>query len=269
MGQNHSHSMILRHGNALNSRRKFFPCTQKHRSLVRQKIALLISNTNLGVRRFARFRQLSASIGRFTNPPAPAVSVANLEEKKTVTPDERGIRHKHGASAGRRGFDSPRQRGRQLIRADFLLVGRGRPEGLDLVSGSLGDGGASREFPGRTAQPFPERCAESARGFVADLVSDPVERFRAADQRVFCQRHPPARKILDWTAAEDLTETSGESRAREPGDFRQARNRPIGPYIRVHRAKDAGQAEILHTVEKAGPNPDFSYWRVASPHMFR
>jgi hypothetical protein len=65
----HSHSMILIRSKLLNFQRKCFPRTTKNRPAdppIRQKLALLISNTNFTDPRFARFQRLSTTIGRFS-----------------------------------------------------------------------------------------------------------------------------------------------------------------------------------------------------------
>ena len=62
----HSHSIILSHGNVLIEQRKFFRASQRTVSPIRQKIVLLISNTNFDDTRSARFQRLSTSIGRFS-----------------------------------------------------------------------------------------------------------------------------------------------------------------------------------------------------------
>ena len=59
------HSIILRHSNALIFQHNFFLPTVKARPSVRQIFSLLISKENLRDSNFARFRQLSPSIGRF------------------------------------------------------------------------------------------------------------------------------------------------------------------------------------------------------------
>jgi hypothetical protein len=63
--------MVLSHGNALISQRNFFLTMVKARRSVRQISSLLISKGNLHDLDFARFRQLSLSIGRFL-PARPA-----------------------------------------------------------------------------------------------------------------------------------------------------------------------------------------------------
>jgi hypothetical protein len=64
----------------------------------------------------------------------------------------------------------------------LLLAENSRAETLDLILGNLGNAAASGEFPGRASQSLPKRRAESARGFITNLVGDPVERLRATDQ---------------------------------------------------------------------------------------
>ena len=61
----HSLSIILSYRNVLNFQRKFFRAWTKTDSPIRQKFALLISNTNFDDPQFARFQRLSLSIGRF------------------------------------------------------------------------------------------------------------------------------------------------------------------------------------------------------------
>jgi hypothetical protein len=65
-GQNHSHSIILTHGNVLIYRCKFFCTPGRTVFPSRQKSALLISKKNFDDPRLAQFQRLSTSIGRFS-----------------------------------------------------------------------------------------------------------------------------------------------------------------------------------------------------------
>jgi hypothetical protein len=71
-GQNHSHLIILIHGNALIQRRKFLCARRRTVSAIRQQFALLISKENFVESDSARFQELSTSIGRFSTSPALA-----------------------------------------------------------------------------------------------------------------------------------------------------------------------------------------------------
>jgi hypothetical protein len=90
----YSHSIILRHGNALIRQRKIFCAWSKTESPIRQKSPLLDSQENLVDSGIGWFRRLSVSIGRFMNPLAEA-GVASLEEEKTVSQNEQSIHHEH------------------------------------------------------------------------------------------------------------------------------------------------------------------------------
>jgi hypothetical protein len=99
----HSHSIVLRHRNALIYQRKSFPLTASTDSLIRQKFALLIPNRNFKHSRFARFQRLSSPIGRFFSP-GRRPSGTSASQKKTVTRPpisrvHRGDRHRTSRSA--------------------------------------------------------------------------------------------------------------------------------------------------------------------------
>jgi hypothetical protein len=59
------HSIVQNDGNSLIYQRNFFQDTTRTVSPIRQKFALLNSNTNFDGPWFARLQQQSASIGRF------------------------------------------------------------------------------------------------------------------------------------------------------------------------------------------------------------
>jgi hypothetical protein len=61
----YSHSMVLSDDNALIFHGKFFYARERTVSPIRQKFALLISNTNFDDLRFSWLQRLSTSIGRF------------------------------------------------------------------------------------------------------------------------------------------------------------------------------------------------------------
>ncbi len=63
----HSHSIVSVHPHALIYKHKLFQLTTKDRLVMRQKFALLISNTNFDDPPVARFQPLSISIGRFSH----------------------------------------------------------------------------------------------------------------------------------------------------------------------------------------------------------
>ena len=62
----YSHSIILRHGNALIWRHKFFLCTTKNRLSDPSEILALDFKGEFRRFKSARFQRLSASIGRFS-----------------------------------------------------------------------------------------------------------------------------------------------------------------------------------------------------------
>ena len=80
MGLNYSHSIIISHHNALISKRKFPWLIANSRKVIRQKFSLLILKGIFAISEFARFRPLTASIGRFFEIPSEN-GVIGLAEK--------------------------------------------------------------------------------------------------------------------------------------------------------------------------------------------
>ena len=120
---NHSHSIVLRDLNALNYKRQFFCARRRTVFPIRQKFALLNSKGNFGDPRFARFQQLSASIGRFsTSPPDNEYRLGG--GKKTVT---------HATRVA----TPPRRRGRRHMERVRLFHGLGQVNSFD--HGKSGD----------------------------------------------------------------------------------------------------------------------------------
>src|SRR5579872_446130 len=80
----HSHSIVLSDDNALIYRRNIFRAWRRTVPSIRQKFALLNSKENFDDPRFARFRGLSASIGRFSVRTAKKPITALIAEKPSI-----------------------------------------------------------------------------------------------------------------------------------------------------------------------------------------
>jgi hypothetical protein len=91
MGLNISHSIIPSQANMVNLQGKFFYARQRTDSAIRQKSALLDSKENFADSESARFRRLSASIGRifFSRPPTDRDQQASIKTVSTCA-DDRG-----------------------------------------------------------------------------------------------------------------------------------------------------------------------------------